>query len=215
MGWLESALIHVVVGALFPLAGFFIGWWSAGALAIYKVWPLSETAIGAAALTGFGAGVLLDGLFLRRWAASFYAWDLRWLVLLYLGGSVVAVAVFMGFPLGNLAWGTLAGIYFGRRQRYQSATPQAFWRVARTVSLFTATVTGLEALPIGFMALQEGIVARILQASLRWSPQQTAGLSGATLVLALWLVLMALQMWLTRTAAAIAFGPQSSTPAVR
>jgi len=212
---LESVLVHVVVGALCPMAGFFIGWWSAGALAIYKVLPLSETAIAAAALTGFGVGVILDSLFLRRWAATFYDWDHRLLALLYLCGSVVAVAVFMGFPLGNVAWGTLAGIYVGRRMRYRAATLQAFRHAARRASLLTATVTGLEALPIGLMALNEGIVVRVLQAALRWSPQQIAGLPGTTLVIALCLVLVALQMCLTSTAASIAFGPQASTEALR
>lgn len=213
LSWLESALIHVVVGALCPLAGFFFGWWSTGALTIYRVWPLSEKAIAVAALSGLGAGLLLDGLFLRRWAASFYAWDVRLLALLYLCGSAVAVALFMGFPLGNAAWGTVAGIYLGRRQRYQAATPQALRQAARWASLFTATVTGLEALPIGFMALQEGIVVRILQAATGWSPQHIAGLPGTILVIVLCLVLVALQMWLTRTASTIAFGRQAAAVA--
>jgi hypothetical protein len=211
----ESALVHIAVGVLCPLAGFFLGWWSAGALTIYRVRPLSEAAIATAALTGFAAGLILDCLFLRRWAATFYAWDLRLLVWLYLCGSVVAVALFMGFPLGNLAWGTLAGVYLGRRQRYGLAAPQAFQQAAQRVSLFTASVTALEALPIGFMALHEGIVVRILQAATGWSARQIAGPPGAMLVTALCLALMVLQMWLTRTAATIAFGPQAAAAALR
>ena len=215
MSRLESALIHIAVGALCPAAGFFIGWWSAAGLTLYGVLSLSETAIAAAALAGLGVGVLLDGLLVRRWAASFYDWDSRWLALLYLGGSLVAVALFMGFPLGNLVWGTLAGVYLGRRERHRPATRQALGQAARRGSLFTATVTAVEALPIGLMALDEGIVVGMLQAALRWSPQQIAGLQGSTLVMALCLVLAALQMWLTGTAAGIAFGRPASTPAER
>jgi hypothetical protein len=56
------------------------------------------------------------------------------------------------------------------------------------------------------MALQEGIVVRVVRGATGWSPQQIAGLPGVLLVVVLCLLLMALQLWLTRTAASIAFG---------
>jgi hypothetical protein len=183
----------------------FVGWWGTAALSIYGLWPISERTIAVAAFSGAGLGILLDVLFLRRWVASFYTWAPRWLALLYLSGSAVAVALLMGLPFLNVIWGALAGAYVGRRVHYGEASDAALRRVARVAGAFTALVTGLEALPIGLMALNEGIAVRTIRAATGWSAEQVAGAHGVLLIIVLCLVLMALQMCCTRAAARLAF----------
>lgn len=200
----ESAAVTLFVGMLCPAALFVLCWWASAALAIYGLLPLPEWSIAAAALSGLGAGLILDLLFLRRWASSFYAWDYRLLVPLYLFGSAVAVAWFMGFPLGNVTWGTLAGVYVGRKQHHEAASPSAARQAIRRVGTFTAVVTGLEALPIGLMALNEGIAVRTIQAVTGLDQQTIAGPFGVAMVIVLCLLLMGLQWWCTTSAARIA-----------
>lgn len=204
MSRLESAAVALVVGILCPAALFVLCWWASAALVIYNLLPLPEWSIAAAALGGLSVGLILDWLFLRRWASSFYSWDIKWLVPLYLFGSAVAVAWFMGFPLGNVIWGTLAGVYVGRRQHHEAASPSAARQAIRRVGAFTALVTGLEALPIGLMALNEGIAVRAIQAVTGLDQQTIAGPFGVAMVIVLCLLLMGLQMVCTTAAARIA-----------
>lgn len=201
----ESAVVMIFVGILCPAALFVFSWWASAALVIYGLLPLPEWSIAAAALGGLGAGLILDLLFLRRWASSFYSWDIKLLVPLYLFGSAVAVAWFMGFPLGNVIWGSLAGVYVGRRQYHQMTSPTAARQAIRRVGAFTAMVTALEALPIGLMALNEGIAVRTIQAVTGLDQQTIAGPLGVAMVIVLCIVLIGLQMGCTTAAARIAF----------
>lgn len=204
MSKLERAAVALIVGILCPAALFVLCWWASAALLIYGLLPLPEWAISVAALSGLGAGLILDWLFLRRWASSFYSWDIKWLVPLYLFGSAVAVAWFMGFPLGNVIWGSLAGVYVGRRQYHHAASPTAARKAMRRVGAFTSVVTGLEALPIGLMSLKEGIVVRAIQAVTGLDQQTIAGPFGVAMVIVLCIVLMGLQTACTLAAARIA-----------
>ena len=205
MSRLERALVSLVVGVLCPAALFFLGWWVTAALNIYNLAPIPESAITVAAFIGLGAGVILDLLFLRDWVSSFYVWDYRLLGLAYLFGSAVAVALLMGLPLANIVWGSLAGVYVGRRQHHAAANESALQHAAGMVGAFTALVTGLEALPIGLLALGEGFVVETIHAVTGLGPQALAGPIGVGLVVLLCLLLMWIQMWCTRTAVRIAF----------
>ena len=202
----ESIAVGLVVGILCPLLLFVLCWWSTAALVIYQVLPIPESVIIVAAFAGLAAGVVLDALYLRKWIAQFYNADMRLMVLVYLFCSAIAVAFFMGLPLGNIVLGALAGVYVGRRQHHAGRSKELFRRTVGKVSVFTALVTGLEALPIGLLALGEGMVVELLQQIVGLEESVIAGPVGIGLVGLLSVVLMAVQFWCTRTATWFAFG---------
>jgi hypothetical protein len=206
MGRTESLLVRVILAILCPVSMFIAMWWVSAASSIYRWLPISDSTIGIMALAGLALGLVLDVLFLRRWTAAFYRAGVRPLVLLYLFWSAVAVAFLMGLPVGNLGLGTLAGVYVGRRQRYQQARGQALVKAVRNASLFTAVVTGAEALPIGLLALHEQSVVDTLRALFRLDPSAVAGPLGIALIVLLCLLLMAVQFGCAQAAAVTAFG---------
>jgi len=202
----ESIAVGLVVGILCPLLSFVLCWWSTAALVIYQVLPIPESVITVAAFTGLVVGLVLDALCLRKWIAQFYNAGVRLMVLVYLFCSTIAVAFFMGLPLGNIVLGMLAGVYVGRRQHNAGGSKELFPMTVRKVSVFTAFVTGLEALPIGLLALGEGMVVELLQQIVGLEESVIVGPVGIGLVGLLCVVLMAVQFWCTRTAAWFAFG---------
>ncbi len=203
----ESTIVGLFIGIICPSSLFVLFWWVAAALTIYGVFSIPESRIAAPAFTGLGLGILLDILGLKNWITRFYCLDVKLAVLAYLFWSAVAVAFFMGLPFGNIALGTLAGLYVGRKQYYAGASRDLFARSARNVSIFTALVTSAEALPIGVLALGEQSVAAALRAVAGLDQFVTTGLMGVGLVGVGCLALMAVQFWCTRTAATLAFRP--------
>jgi hypothetical protein len=200
----ESTIVGLLIGIACPASLFVLWWWVAAALAIYHVFSIPDSGIATAAFTGLGLGILLDIFCLKNWITRFYSLDVKLTVVAYLFWSAVAVAFFMGLPFGNIALGTVAGLYIGRRQYHAGASGDLFARSARNVGIFTALVTGAEALPIGILALDEqGVVASLRAVGL--GPSATTGLRGVGLVGVMCLLLMVVQFWCTRTAGALAF----------
>jgi len=201
----EQIAVGLAAGFLCPYLTFVLFWWTSAALAMSQIRLISDRGIAAAALTGLALGIILDALFLKRWIAHFYSANLKLLVPVYLFCSVIAVASFMGFPLGNLALGTLAGVYVGRRTRHAGRPPESAASSARQAGLFTAMVTGLEALPISILALKEGVVVRMLQAGLGMSKDAVTGPPGIGVAVLACIAVMAMQFMCTRAAARFAF----------
>ena len=202
----ESVAVGFVVGILCPLPLFVLCWWVTAILTMYHVLRIPESGIAVAAFTGLALGVTLDVLYLRRWISRFYSADLRVMVLVYLCCSVIAVAFFMGLPVGNVVLGTLAGVYIGRREYHAARSGESVSKTVRKASLFTAVVTGAEALPIGLLALNEDWVVEWLQRVTGMDSWAVTGLFGIGLIVVLCAVLMAVQFWCTKTMAWIAFG---------
>jgi hypothetical protein len=127
------------------------------------------------------------------------------MIFLYLGLSVVAVALFMGFPVGTLTLGTLTGIYMGRRARhYPNEWNTAFPYLSKT-AFITASVTTIAALPIGILALNEQDNLRML-ANLSGIRQiSLQGVAGYTLIAFLCGFLFLIQYWFSKKAGVIAF----------
>ncbi|HVS52500.1 MAG TPA: hypothetical protein VHD62_09105 [Opitutaceae bacterium] len=191
------------------LCPFLIGvacWWSMAALAIYDVAPVPERLIAWALFAGVIAGIALDCACLRHWIARFYGAGWAALIPLYLACSVVAVASCMGLPLGNLALGTLAGIYAGRRERHRSAAAPDPGRLTRHVALFTATVTGLESFAIGLLALREHKSLQLMAGITGTSEATLGGVVGSGIIAILSFIVAAFQFVCTRTAARLAAG---------
>jgi len=202
----ESIAVGLAVGILCPLLLFVLFWWVTATLSMYHVLRIPESGIAAAAFTGLALGVTLDVLYLKRWILGFYSVDIRAMVLLYLCCSVMAVAFLMGLPVGNIVLGTLAGVYIGRRQYHAARSGESVSKTIRKASLFTALVTGAEALPIGLLALNEDWIVEWLQVSTGMDSWVAIGLLGIGLILLLCAVLMTVQFWCTKTMAWIAFG---------
>ena len=202
---LESTAVYLAAGAFWPLLLFILFWWSTAALVIYHLLPIAESSIAFAAAVGLTIGIILDVLLLRRWVPRFYTADIRVMMLGYLICSVLAVASFMGVPLGNLVLGSLAGVYIGRREHHAAGGRESAAKTFNKASLFTAAVTGIEAFPIGLLALNEGVV-QWLQTVTGMEPQAVAGLPGIGLIVVLCAILMIVQYWFTRTLARIAYG---------
>jgi hypothetical protein len=205
----ESIIVGLLIGIICPLSLFVLGWWIAAALTIYGSFSIPDSGVATAAFTGLGIGIVLDTLGLRNWITRFYGLDVKLTVLAYLFWSAMAVAFFMGLPLGNIALGTLAGLYVGRKQYHAGASGDLFARRARNVSIFTALVTGAAAFPIGVLALGEQIIVAGLRA-IGLAQFATSGLMSVGLVGVGCLVLMVVQFWCTRTAAALAFRPSKN-----
>jgi hypothetical protein len=209
----ESILVGVVSAILCPLLVFDFFWWTSAAAAMSGVLHLSERGIAAAALAGLGLGIIMDAVCLKVWISRFYSASLKVMMAIYLCCSVIAVASCMGLPLGNLLLGALAGLYVGRKEYHAGGSEQSLARAARRAAIFTALVTGVEALPIGLLALNERTVARLLEAGLGVDQAAIAGPAGAGLVVLGCLLLMLVQFWCTRMAARLAFGPgRGATP---
>jgi hypothetical protein len=202
----ESITVGLTVGILCPLLLFVLCWWVTAALTMVHVLPIPESGVAIAAFTGLALGIILDVIYLRRWIPRFYSMDARVMVLVYLCCSVIAVAFFMGLPVGNVVLGTLAGVYVGRREYHAARSGESVSRTVREASLFTGIVTGAEALPIGLLALNEDWVAEWLQVVTGKDPGAVTGLFGMGLIVLLCIVLMTVQFWCTKTMAWIAFG---------
>jgi len=207
----ERNIIALFLAVSVAISLFFISWWAAAALSLYHLLPISDSVIGLAALTGAVVGIVLNVFYLRRWIAKFYLAHSALTMMVYVFWSVIAVALFMGLPLGNILLGMLAGLYTGRKMRFLGAPIETLSGSARKVGLFTAGVTGLEMILIGILGLREDFVQRIFQSTIGLAPASTMGLPGIALVMALCFVLMGVQFWLTRLATLFSFGGDQSS----
>jgi hypothetical protein len=201
----EQIIVGLLAGFLCPYLAFVLFWWTAAALTLYKILPISDRGIFVAARAGLALGIILDGICLKHWIACFYHAKYRFLVPVYLFCSLIAVASFMGLPLGNLVMGTLAGVYVGRRMHHAQREPGAMVLSARRACIFAAAVTGLEALPISILALKEGWVMRLLQAGLGMNQNGIQGIPGIGVAIFLCVTLTGFQFLCTRTSARFAF----------
>ncbi|MDH3943264.1 MAG: hypothetical protein OEV06_04125 [Anaerolineae bacterium] len=200
MSNLEKILIGIFLSVLPPFLLFMLFWWAAAGLVLTGIAPISERAIAASALLGLVSGIALDIRYLKSWIPQFYHLDNKYLVALYLFCSLLAVAFFMGLPIGNLALGVLAGIYLGRRGKFTGISGADIVSQARRGSFFTAIVTAGEAFPIGLLALEEKLVLDILQEISALPAAGITGVPGILMVITFVILLGLLQYQLTRWA---------------
>jgi uncharacterized Tic20 family protein len=136
----ESIFLIAVLGGVFPILCFLIGWW--GSISI-----LPEGSIKYAALGGLLTGILIDILFLRRWLVRAYHMNLTWLAVIYLFYSAGLYGFFMGVPVFNLLLGLFAGFYMGLRMldggKPRAEAEAVFRKTACFTSLVLAVVCGI------------------------------------------------------------------------
>jgi hypothetical protein len=185
---------------------FVFFWWASAALAASPIMRFPDGGIAVAALTGLALGIILDAVCLKRWIARFDSASFKLMGPVYLCCSVIAMAFFMGLPLGNLVLGTLAGAYVGRREYHSGKGQESIANTAQRVGVFIALITGVEALLIGLLAREEGIVMQVLHVGLGMNKAVLAGPMGVGLIILVCIALMVLQFWCTRKAVRFAFG---------
>ena len=205
MNKLESTIIGLFVGIACPFLVFVAFWWTTALLHL-QGFPVPEAMIKVAALTGLGLGCLLDVLFLRRWVEKFYATNLRWMIVVYLGCFVVAFASFMGLPIGTFSLGIAAGIYIGRREHHRQADGVLATTTFHKVAFIAASVTTLAALPVGILALQtEKGTLTWIENTFGFNRNSLQGGGGFILIGFLCVLLFVMQYCSTRMAERLAF----------
>jgi hypothetical protein len=162
---------------------------------------IPEGTIAFVAILGMGIGLLLDYFRLKAWIERIYQIPWRYLIGIYLFLSLIAVAFFMGFPIGNLILGTAAGLYVGRRSFFATPQMREASTVVRASAIFTAAVTSGESFPIGLMALRDDEIRLWLSALSGLEPPAFAGPWASIIIVLLCMLLFAIQFWLTRSAA--------------
>ena len=200
----ESIIVGVFLAGICPLLVFVVCWWTA-AVVLMLVPGVSVNAVIVAAISGLLAGIVLDLLLLQRWIQRFYTGSLWLMAAVYGALCLVAVAFFMGLPVGTFALGILAGIYAGRRQHHAVSTGAAVRRGLRRVAFFAALVTAGAALPIGILSLQERSVVELLRKTVGIPPGALRGATGVMLVCLLSVALFGAQYWCSLRAGWLAF----------
>lgn len=181
MGRSESILIGIFIGLACPYLAFVAFWWTTASFHFY-VCPLPERVIATMALTGLGLGCVLDVVFLRRWLEKFYTASLWWMFVFYCACFVVGFASFMGFPVGTVGVGLLAGAYIGRRERHRRANEHQLRSAVSRTAMLTSALTALAALPIGILGLREPVVGTLIEKCSGMNRHWLDGTSGYVLV---------------------------------
>ena len=195
----ELAIVSVFLVVACPFTFFVFVWWTSALL------PIPEKAVPGCAFAGLGLGIVVVISRLRSWVSGFY--DARKVVAvpLYLFWSAIALAFFMGLPIGVVVLGLIPGLYIGRKEHHACRQADLFKKDARTVSLFTAAITGFVSLAMGIMAVGEQRSMQHILAIVGMS-RLAATPGGRIVFVAIAVaVLTTLQYWLTRRTASWGF----------
>jgi len=210
MGKIESGIVGLCIALACPALLFF-----ASCLIGFTLLPLESRVITVTALTALALGALLDLVFLRRWIRRAYNVHPGFPVFVYLSFSVVAFALCMGVPVGNVLLGVVAGVYGGRRLRHAEVDVDRARRAARRVGTLTTAVIFVICCLSATIALisastpsdLQGMLQAVTSLQLTVTWPMVVGLilfGGSALIL--------LQYWLTRTAALLAYRLGRPTP---
>jgi hypothetical protein len=202
---LEGTIVGVFLAGICPLLTFVACWWTA-VLVLWNVPGFSVHAVIVAAISGLAIGIVLDLLLLRKWMGKFYTASLWLMAAVYAALCVVAVAFFMGLPIGTFTLGLLAGVYAGRREHHAASAEAAVRCGLRRAALFAALMTAGAALPIGLLVLKERSVVELLSKILGREPSAVQGPVGVMVVGFLTLALLGLQYGCSLQAGWLAFG---------
>ncbi len=153
----DRIFLFLVIGPIAPVILLLAGWW--GSLPFLK-----ENQVLIVAVAGFGVGVIVDLLFLKRWVVRAFDWKLHWVIPVYMFYTLGVFGFFMGVPVCNVLNGICAGIFIARRSSYHALTRPAFLKELRNVAYFTVAVIAGVSCVSAFLALsyQSGADIRVL-----------------------------------------------------
>ncbi len=205
MGKRELQILSLIVGGVIPTLSLILFWWIGAGLSISQVFPINESGIPVIALIGLAFGVALDALYLKRWVLRIYDIGLWLIITIYLFCSLIMLAFFMGMPFGNLALGSLAGVYIGRRAYYSPDGYVSFTKITKRMSIFTALITAGESLPFALLSLTEPNIQGLIGGVTGLDDQAISGWVGVTIMVVVVIGIAILQYLCTNKAAKLAY----------
>ncbi len=202
-GRFEKVLIRLTLWATLPLLTGIICWWTAAAVSIYGVLPLTEEIVKHFAIGGLAAGFLAFLLFQRTITANFYLAKIPVVVAVYCFCTVFAFAMAMGVPVLVPLPGIVLGLYSGRRLAHAAAGLEEAIKQAKNTAYLAAGVTGLAGAGSILMAALDNSLASNIGRMLGVDWTRGTILGGAVILLP---VLIAVQYLLTKWAVRLAIG---------
>lgn len=199
---IEILIIKSFLWILIPSIFFFLFWWISSSLAIYQIFPVSENQIAFSAFTGLLIGICLVLLTHKILLSRFYSIRYGFLIPIYLFCSAISFGIMMGFPLGNIILGVIAGFYIGRRIKYAKLIPHSIFS---KTSIFTAFVSGFWVLLISILAVGDGEILLFLISNFRLTENIIIGPIGIALIILVTLIIGLFQFYLTRYACRLSF----------
>lgn len=199
---IEKLIIKSFLWILIPSLSFFLFWWVSSSLAIYQIYTVSENQVAFSAITGLLIGICLVFFTRKILLSRFYSIRYRLLIPIYLFCSAISFGIMMGFPLGNIILGGIAGFYVGRRIKYAKLNPLIIFN---KTCLFTAFISGFWALLISILAVGDGEVLLFLASNFRLTENIIIGPIGITLIILATLLIGLFQFYLTRFTCRLSF----------
>jgi len=190
----ESFVIGCILGAVPALFCFVTAWFVSAAL-------LDERVVPIVALSGLGAGIIIDIAFLKQWVKKAYQLNSKILAAIYIFYSIGVLGFCMGLPILNFGVGIIAGIYTARKMHHINIDEKEYGRNIKKTALFSAVVMMLMCCLTGAWALVGSMIGSRFESPVLSFTFTVPILVG--IVLTGGLVLSLLQYWLTVMAAKI------------
>lgn len=185
----ETVIMGLALGAIPPLVGLLIFWWSTFSF-------LPDRLVLLASGAGLAAGLIVDLFFLKKWTAKIYDQSSWAWVGIYLFYSICVFGFFMGVPVFNLALAIPAGVFMGGKLAHQQAGDEQKARFIRRTCVFTTLVMGAICLSSAAIALIDPYTAENLEGLLQTRFAVTLPMI-ITLIVVGGSMLIGLQWWLT------------------
>ena len=174
---IEKLIFALIFGSSFPIL--------CGMIAVILWFYLNhdENVALYFALAGLTAGLLLDGVYLKKLINNAFDLPIGLLVAFYVFYNICIFGFFMGFPVFNLFMGVIAGYYFGKRIIHKNIalTQRAF--IVRKVSLFAGIVMLLICISSGLIAILHESTSEELHSMLRLGFEVTRGMLVALILI--------------------------------
>jgi len=148
----DRVVSWLVLAPIAPIALLLAGWW--GSLPLLHDSP----AVGPVALAGLVIGLALDATALRRRMDALFTLSNRSLLLVALFYSIGMYGFFMGFPVFNVAIGTVGGYVAARRAAIMGWPRQRALRDGRRVAITMTWVLGVLCGVTAWLALNEASI---------------------------------------------------------
>jgi len=190
----ESFIIYCILGAVPVLFCFVTAWFVSAVLMDEKIVP-------TVALSGLGAGIIINIAFLQQWVMKAYQMNNKVLSAIYIFYSIGVLGFCMGVPILNFGVGIIAGIYTARRMCHIKASTEEYELKVKKTALFSAAVMLMMCFLTGTWALVGGMIGTRFESPVLSFTFTVPILAG--IVLTGGLILCLLQYWLTFIAAEI------------
>lgn len=186
---IENWFVGVLIGILPPLIGFLAGWWGT-----FRY--VSERQVFWAAIAGVVIGLVVDGLFLKKWMEKAWTSRMELWILLFVFYSICVFGFFMGVPVFNLLLAIPAGFFMARRIAHSESLITENRLVVRQTQVLTTLVLAAICAASAFFAWRDPTTAANLEGMFRLQVEVTRSMIAGLIIFGgLGLILM--NWWLT------------------